>query len=83
MKRRASEAEKIACANHGKCEYIGSIYGTLSTLKWLTLRMMGGRKAIENEVGKEFRELTKKGFLRHAKEYGIYSIGYWAPLKTF
>lgn len=83
MKRKASGLKTITCSNHGKCEYIGSVCGTLSTLKWLALGMMGGREVIENDVGKEFREPTRKVFMRHAKEYGIYPIGYWAPSQCF
>lgn len=60
MKRRALEVEKIACANHGKCEYIGSVCGTLSTLKWLTLSMMGGRKVKKMRLAKNSGSLPRK-----------------------
>lgn len=70
------EAEKIACAKHGKYEYIGSVCGTPSTLKWLEHRMMSRREIIENEVNKECREPIRKGFMSRAKEYDIYPISY-------
>lgn len=58
----ALEAKKIACAKHGKCEYVGSACGTPSTLKWLEHRM-GGKEIIENEIGKKCWEPTMKGFM--------------------
>lgn len=42
IKERALEAERIACATHGKCEYVGHAYGTPGTLKWLEHRIMDG-----------------------------------------
>lgn len=51
---------------YGKCEYVGSTYRTPSSLKLLE-RRMGGRKIIENEAGKEFREPAMKGLMSYAK----------------
>ena len=54
-------------------------------LKYLEMveHRMGGRKIIENEIGKEFREPAVKGFMSYAEEHGIYPIGYWTPLRRF
>lgn len=83
IKWRALEAWKTACAKCRKSEYVGSVCGTSSTFKWLRHRVMYGRELIENEVGKECREPTRKGFVSYAKEYDIYAIGYWILLKFF
>lgn len=68
IKWRVLEAWKTACAKHRKCEYVGSACGTSNTFKWLGHRVMNGKEIVENDVGKECREPTRKGFVSYAKK---------------